>query len=399
VSQPTGSPADTPRPGGRLAVAALRERAPGERRVSLVPTAAAKLAPRGIDLLVEQGAGAGAWISDAEYSAAGATVLPEEQLLERADVLVTVSSPGKDLLGRLRKGQTLVGMLHPLANPRLAQELAGCGVTAISLDTLPRTLSRAQAMDALTSQANVAGYKAALIAADSFGRFFPLLITAAGTAKPAEVLVLGAGVAGLQAMGTARRLGAVVSGYDVRPETRTEIESVGARWLELRSVGPAAGEGGYARALSAEEQAAQQLELDELVTRFDVVITTAQVPGRPPPRLVTERAVGRMRPGSVLVDLGSSELGGNVEGSSPGKTVVTPGGVTIVGAGNLPSELPQAASAAFSSNVTALLVDMVSDGTLSIDLDDEVHAGVVVTHGGEVVHEAVRRLLDTSAAS
>ncbi len=387
------------RPGGRLAVAALKERAAGERRVALVPAAAPKLAPAGIDLLVEEGAGACARISDGEFAGAGVAVLDEGELLERADVLVTVSAPTGELVGRIRKEQFLVGMLRPLADPRLALSLAERGVTAISLDMLPRTLSRAQAMDALTSQANVAGYKAALIAADTLGRFFPLLITAAGTAKPAEVLVLGAGVAGLQAMGTARRLGAVVTGYDVRPETRAEIESVGARWLELRSVGPAGGEGGYARALSPEEQAAQQRELDELVARFDVVITTAQVPGRPPPRLVTAHAVERMRPGSVLVDLGSSELGGNVEGSRPGSRVETPGGVTIVGAGNLPSELPQAASAAFSSNVTALLLDMVSGGTLSIDLEDEVHAGVVVTHEGEVVHEAVRRLLGPAGAS
>jgi NAD(P) transhydrogenase subunit alpha len=239
-------------------------------------------------------------------------------------------------------------MLAPLGDPGFAQRLAEAGVTAISLDLIPRTLPRAQSMDALTSQANIAGYKAAVLAADTFGRFFPLLITAAGTARPARVLVLGTGVAGLQAIGTARRLGAVVSAYDVRPETKTEVESLGATFIELTSVGPASGEGGYARALTEEERQAQQDELAGHIARHDVVITTAQVPGRQPPLLVTADALKSMAAGSVIVDMGASALGGNVAGSQPGQTVVTENGVTVVGAGSLPSTMPAAASAMYA---------------------------------------------------
>ena len=252
-------------------------------------------------------------------------------------------------------------------------------------------------MDALTSQANVAGYKAVLIAADNFGRFFPMLITAAGTSRPASVLVLGAGVAGLQAMGTARRLGAMVTGYDIRPETRDQIESVGARFLELESVASAAGEAGYARALTAEEQSAQQAELAAQIGRFNVVIATAQVPGRRPPLLVTAEAVKGMQAGSVLVDLAASSLGGNIEGSVADQTVMTENGVRIIGAGNLPAQVPTAASTAYSHNIVALLAELIRDGALAIDPADEIQAGVVVTHRGTVIHPAVAALLGPSA--
>jgi NAD(P) transhydrogenase subunit alpha len=248
-------------------------------------------------------------------------------------------------------------------------------------------------MDALSSQANVAGYKAALVAATEFGRFFPLLITAAGTARPARVLVLGTGVAGLQAIGTARRLGAVVTGYDVRPSSRTEVTSLGATFLELTSVASAAGEGGYARELTAQERQAQQDELVGHISRHDVVITTAQVPGRRPPVLVTEDAVKAMAAGSVIVDMGSSPLGGNVTGSRPGQIAVTDNGVTIIGADNLPATMPTAASNAYSRNVSSLLEYMTKDGVLVIDPSDEIQAGVVITHDGKVVNEAVAGLL------
>jgi NAD(P) transhydrogenase subunit alpha len=284
-------------------------------------------------------------------------------------------------------------MLAPLSDPELAATLAARGVTAISLDGLPRTLSRAQPMDALTSQSNVAGYKAALIAAAEFGRFFPLLITAAGTARPARLLVLGTGVAGLQAIGTARRLGAVVSGYDVRPTSKAEVESLGATFVELTSVGSAAGQGGYARELTAEERQAQQDELADHIARHDVVITTAQVPGRRPPLLVTEDAIKAMSAGSVIVDMGASTLGGNVTGSRPGETVVTGNGITIVGADNLPATVPTAASNAYSRNIAALLLHLTSDGALAIDTSDEIQAGVVITHDGRVVHDGVAGLL------
>jgi NAD(P) transhydrogenase subunit alpha len=253
-------------------------------------------------------------------------------------------------------------------------------------------------MDALTSQANVAGYKAAIVAAGAFGRFFPLLITAAGTSKPARVLVLGTGVAGLQAIGTARRLGGVVSAYDVRPQTKSEVESLGATFIELTSVGAAAGEGGYARELTSEERQAQQAELASHIARHDVVITTAQVPGRRPPLLVSEDALKAMAAGSVLVDMGASPLGGNVAGSVPGETTQTGNGVTVIGAPNLAATVPTAASAAFSRNVTALLLHMLSGGALAIDTSDEIQAGVVITHGGSVVHPATAALLAAGPA-
>jgi H+-translocating NAD(P) transhydrogenase subunit alpha len=245
-------------------------------------------------------------------------------------------------------------------------------------------------MDALSSQANIAGYKAALVGAGEFGRFFPLLITAAGTARPAKVLVLGIGVAGLQAIGTARRLGAIVSAYDVRPETRTEAESVGATFIELSTVGPAGGEGGYARALTDEERLAQQQELAGHIARHDVIITTAQVPGRRPPLLVTEDALKGMAAGSVLVDMGASPLGGNVAGSVPGQTIVTEHGVTIIGASALPSSMAPAASAMYARNISALLTYLISGGELVLDLNDELQAGVVITSGGAVVHPSLR---------
>ncbi len=380
-----------------MKAAVVKETAPGERRVALVPDAIARLRPAGIDVLVESGAGEGAWLADAVYADAGAAIVSSAELYRTADVILTVAKPSAAMAGQLKPGQAIVGMLAPLTDPDLAAVLAAQGVTAISLDGLPRTLSRTQPMDALSSQSNVAGYKAALVAATAFGRFFPMLITAAGTARPAKVLVLGAGVAGLQAIGTARRLGAVVSGYDVRPSSKTEVESLGATFIELTSVGSAAGEGGYARELTAEERQAQQDELAGHIARHDVVITTAQVPGRRPPRLVTEDAVKAMTPGSVIVDMGASVLGGNVAGSRPGETVVTGNGITIIGADNLPATVPAAASAAYSRNISALLLHLTKDGALAIDTGDEIQAGVVVAYGGQVVHPGVAGLLGQPA--
>ncbi|MFJ9909860.1 NAD(P) transhydrogenase subunit alpha, partial [Streptomyces sp. NPDC101152] len=313
-----------------VTVAAVRERAPGERRVALVPEAVTLLRRAGIDVLVETGAGAGAWFADADYTDAGAAVVSPEELYARADVVLCVGPPDQETAASLRTGQTLIGLLEPLLQPALVQDLEGRGVRTLSLDLLPRTLSRAQSMDALTSQANVAGYKAAVLAADSYDRFFPMLTTAAGTMRPAQVLVLGAGVAGLQAIATARRLGAVVSAYDVRPASRGEVESLGARFLDVQSPqgdAPDVERGGYARELTPEEQRAQRAALDAHIARSDVVITTAQVPGRRPPLLVSAAVLERMQSGSVVVDLAASELGGNVEGSEPDKTQVLAGGV------------------------------------------------------------------------
>jgi NAD(P) transhydrogenase subunit alpha len=386
-----------------MKVAVVKESAPGERRVALVPESIAKLTQAGLEVLVESGAGDGSWFPDSSYIDAGASVVSRDDLCSTADVILTVTRPDQGQIGKLKHGQTVIGMLSPLIDPRDVAQLAEKGVTAISLDGLPRTLSRAQGMDALTSQANVAGYKAAIVAAEAYGRFFPLLITAAGTARPAKLLVLGTGVAGLQAIGTARRLGAQVSGYDVRPASKGEVESLGATFIELTSVQDAAGEGGYARELTEAERQAQQAELESHIARHDIVITTAQVPGRKPPLLVTDDAVKHMAPGSVLVDMGASALGGNVAGSKPGETVITGNGVTIIGAQNLPATVPTAASNAYSRNLSALLLHLVKDKALAIDTSDEIQAGVVIAHDGKVVHPAVARLLgsttDTDADS
>ena len=371
-----------------MKVSVVKENAPGERRVALVPEVLSKLRAAGLDVDVEAGAGDRAGFTDDDYAEAGAGVVSRSEALT-ADVVLMVGKPDAAVVAALRPGQVLIGMLSPLTDPDLVQALARTGVTAISLDMLPRTLPRAQPMDVLSSQANIAGYKAALIAAAEYGRFFPMLITAAGTARPARVLVLGTGVAGLQAIGTARRLGAVVSAYDVRPETRTEAESVGATFIELSTVGPASGAGGYARELTEDERLAQQQELTAHIARHDVVITTAQVPGRRPPLLVTEDALKAMAAGSVIVDMGASSLGGNVAGSEPGRTVVTDNGVTIVGAAGLPSSMPTAASTMYARNITALLLSLISDGALALDGDDELLAGVIVTRDGATVHPAL----------
>lgn len=360
-------------------VGVLAEKAEGERRVALVPEGARRLVRSGLSVLVESGAGERAWYRDETYADAGAQVVSRQEVLDKGDILLGLNRPPDDELRRLPAGRVVVGLLGPQADPGLFEELGSRGVIAVSMENLPRTLSRAQALDVLTSQASVAGYRAVVVAAHAFGRYFPMLITAAGTSRPARVLVLGAGVAGLSAIGTARRLGAVVSGYDVRPEVRGEVESLGARFLELKAVGAASGEGGYARALTPEEQQAQQAELESHLPSFDVVITTAAVPGWRPPRLISAAGAAAMRPGSVIVDMGSGPLGGNVEGSLPGESTITASGVTIVGAHNLAAEVPTAASDALSSNMTSLLGLLVHDGQLHTDAADEVLAAIVVT--------------------
>ena len=376
-----------------MKVGVARETAAGERRVALVPEVLGKLTAAGLEILVEAGAGAGAAIPDQAYADAGATVVGTDDLYAAADVILRVQKPSGAEAARLRSGQAVVGLLQPLLDPGLMKTLAAAGVTAISLDAIPRTLSRAQTMDALSSQANVGGYKAVLIAANTYGRYFPMLVTAAGTAKPASVLILGIGVAGLQAIGTARRLGAVVSAYDVRPETAEQAESLGARFVRLKTSIDATGAGGYARELTADERAGQQAELNEVIAGQDVIITTAQVPGRKPPVLVTADAVRAMRPGSVIVDMAASALGGNCELSRPGETVTTDNGVVIVSPENLPASMPSSASMFYAQNIRALLLNMVKDGNLVLDFEEEVTKATVITHGGAVVADAVQRLL------
>ncbi|MGZ8527926.1 MAG: Re/Si-specific NAD(P)(+) transhydrogenase subunit alpha [Candidatus Limnocylindrales bacterium] len=382
-----------------MKVGVARETAADERRVALVPEVLGKLTTAGLEILIEAGAGAGASIPDSAYVEAGATIVTTNELSAQSDVVLRVQKPSAAEVGRLRKGQAVIGFLAPLIDPALAAKLAAKGVTAISLDALPRTLSRAQSMDALSSQANVGGYKAVLIAANAYGRYFPLLTTAAGTAKPANLLVLGIGVAGLQAIGTARRLGAVVKAYDVRSETKEQAESLGATFVVLKSVADASGEGGYARQLTAEEQAAQQAELNGHIATMDVVITTAQVPGRRPPLLVTSAAVAGMRSGSVIVDMAASALGGNVELSKAGETIVTDNGVTIIAPDNLPATMPAGASAFYARNISALLLHFVKDGGMTYDFDEEITAGAVITHDGQVVQAATRKLLEPASTA
>jgi NAD(P) transhydrogenase subunit alpha len=380
-----------------MKVGVAKETAPGERRVALVPEALGKLTQAGLEILVEAGAGAGALIPDKAYAEAGATIVSAVELYGQSDVILRVQKPSASEVKVMRSGQAVIGFLSPLIDPKAAEALAKQGVTAISLDAIPRTLSRAQSMDALSSQANVGGYKAVLIAANAFGRYFPLLTTAAGTAKPANVLILGIGVAGLQAIGTAKRLGAVVKAYDVRAETKEQAQSLGAQFLVLKTAVDAAGEGGYARQLTADEQAAQQAELNGHIATMDIIITTAQVPGRRPPLLVTADAVKSMKPGSVIVDMAASELGGNVELSKAGETIVTDNGVTIIAPDNLPATMPSGSSAFYARNISSLLLGMVKDGALNLDFEDEVTKSTVITHGGEVVQEATKKLLEPVA--
>ncbi|HUR15889.1 MAG TPA: Re/Si-specific NAD(P)(+) transhydrogenase subunit alpha [Candidatus Limnocylindrales bacterium] len=381
-----------------MKIGVVKERAPNERRVALVPDALKPLLAAGAEILVERGAGDGAAIPDKLFVDAGATIASHEDLYEQADVIVRVQRPEADDIAGLREGQTVIGLLSPLIDPQLMQTLAGKKVTAISLDAIPRTLSRAQTMDVLSSQANVGGYRAVLMAAEAYGRYFPLLTTAAGTARPANVLVLGVGVAGLQAIATARRLGAIVTAYDVRSETKEQAESLGARFIVLKSVADASGTGGYARELTAEEREAQQNELNGHIAGMDVIITTAQVPGRRPPLLVTGTAVVGMKSGSVIVDMAASALGGNVELSKADETVVTDNGVTILAPTNLPATMPAGASQFYARNLAAFLTHLLKDGALTLDMGDEITAATVITRDGAVVQEQTKKLLEPKAA-
>jgi H+-translocating NAD(P) transhydrogenase subunit alpha len=354
----------------RTVVGVPRETAPGERRVALVPKVVERLKSAGLDVVVEADAGLGALIPDQAYVEAGARIGDPWT----ADVLVKVNPPSGDEIGKLRSGAVLIGFLAPLTSPETTKALRAAGVTGFAMESVPR-ISRAQSMDALSSQANVAGYKAVLLAAEQSTRFFPMLTTAAGTVKPATALVLGVGVAGLQALATARRLGARTTGYDVRPEVAEQVRSLGAQWLDLGI--EASGEGGYARALTDDERAEQQRKLSAAISKFDVVITTALVPGRPAPRLVTAEAVRNMRPGSVVVDL-AGETGGNCELTEPGQIVVKHD-VTIASPLNLPATMPEHASELYARNVLALLELMLKDGAVVPDFGDEVLAKSCVT--------------------
>ncbi len=369
-----------------------REIADGERRVALVPDTIGPLVKSGLEVLVETRAGDGAFHADASYQQAGARIVPDARTLYGdADVVLKVQRPTPAEVELMHPQQVVVAFLQALTSPDLVQQLASRDVTSFGMEGIPR-ISRAQKMDALSSQANLAGYKAVLIAAESLAKFFPMLMTAAGTVFAARVLVMGAGVAGLQAIATARRLGAQVWGYDVRPVVKEQVQSLGAKFLEFDlGVKDAEDAGGYAKALSADAARRQQEQLAEKTKDFDVVITTALVPGRPAPRLVTKETVAGMRPGSVIVDL-AAEAGGNCELTKP-DAVTVEHGVTIHGPTNLPATMSVHASQLYARNVTELLKELVKEGALTIDLGDEIVKGACVTHGGQIVSEAVKAVL------
>jgi NAD(P) transhydrogenase subunit alpha len=354
------------------------ESAADERRVALVPEVIARLSSGGFEVLVEPRAGSAASFPDAAFEEAGARLVDDPY--GAAEALVKVRKPNEAEFARLRERQVLIGFLEPLTDPEGLEQLAARGVTAFAMEAIPR-ITRAQPMDALSSQATVSGYKATLLAAERLPKFFPMLMTAAGTIAPAKALVLGAGVAGLQAIATARRLGAVVTGFDVRPVVREQIESLGASWLDLGVTGEETA-AGYAQELSLEQQEQQQRELEQRLPEFDVVITTALIPGRPAPRLIPAGAVAAMRPGSVIVDL-AAEAGGNCELTEPGEEVVRDG-VTIVGFTNLPSSMPYHASQLYARNVAALLQHLAPEGELTLDFEDEITAGACVTRKEQV---------------
>ncbi len=356
-----------------MRVGVPRETAAGETRVALVPESISRLTDKGFEVFVARGAGEAAAFPDQAYEEAGARLA--DSVLGEAEAIVKVARPSTAEAALLRDGDVLIAFLQPLSDPAGVEALAARGVVGFAMESIPR-ITRAQSMDALSSQATVSGYKAALLAAEHLPKFFPMLTTAAGTVAPAKVLVLGAGVAGLQAIATARRLGAVVSGFDIRPVVKEQVESLGARFLDLGIVGEETA-GGYARELTPEEQQRQQAALDERIPEFDVVITTALIPGRPAPRLIPASAVSGMKPGSVIVDL-AAEAGGNCELTVPGEIAVREG-VTIVGLENLPATMPQHASQLYSRNVVALLQHLAPEGELKLDFEDEIVAGACVT--------------------
>jgi H+-translocating NAD(P) transhydrogenase subunit alpha len=371
-----------------------KETAAGEHRVALVPEVVSRLKAKGLGVVVQDGAGAGALLPDAAFADAGAQLTGDTAAVWGCDVVVKVAPPDTQEIRGLGPGSVLVGFLAPLTSPQTTRALAEAKATAFAMEAIPR-ISRAQSMDALSSQSNVAGYEAALLGAENLGRFYPMLMTAAGTIPPAKVLVLGAGVAGLQALATAKRLGARTTGYDVRPEVAEQVHSLGAQWLELGL--QASGEGGYARELTDEERAAQQRALTEAIKGFDVVITTALVPGRAAPRLVTEEAVMGMKPGSVIVDL-AGEAGGNCELTEPGQVVVRHD-VKILSPLNLSSRMPEHASQLFARNVLALLELFVGeDGALRLDFEDEIVAGACIVRDGEIVHAGAKAALEAVEA-
>ena len=374
-----------------MRIAIAKEIEVGERRVALIPDIVARLVKQGLEIAVEAGAGEGSFFSNDAYEAAGAKIIYDAATLWReADILLKVGIPKDHEINQLREGSVLISFLSPLAQPVVVQQLANQKVTAFSMELIPRT-SRAQSMDALSSQAGVAGYKAVLIAAAALPKFFPMLTTAAGTIKPAKVFVMGAGVAGLQAIATARRLGAVVEAFDIRPAVKEEVQSLGAKFIEVKLDEDTVASGGYAKEISEVSKQRTQEVLTEHVKNADVVITTAQVPGKKAPLLVTEEMVAQMTPGSVIVDL-AADQGGNCAGTEPGKDVVRHG-VTIIGPINLPSSMPVHASQMYAKNISTLLQYLVKEGQLQLNFEDDIIGSTCITHGGEILNQRVKDAL------
>jgi H+-translocating NAD(P) transhydrogenase subunit alpha len=382
-----------------IRVGFVAEGSPGERRVAMAPNAISVLNKTGIELLMEAGAGLAAGFTDSEYIEKGVRVAGgREEVFEAADVMLQVRAPGANPetgardVAMMRQGQTVIGFGEPLTAPIAARQLAECGVTFFAMELMPR-ITRAQSMDALSSMATIAGYKAALMAADGLPRMFPMLMTAAGTVAPARVLVIGAGVAGLQAIATARRLGAVVSGYDIRAAVREQIESLGARFVVLDVEGAGAEDkGGYAKAMGEEFYQRQRELLGDVLSEQNVVITTAAVPGKKAPVLITREMAEKMAPGSVIVDI-AAERGGNCELTRPGETVVH-NGISILGPVNLPSTIPYHASQMYAKNIATFLKYLIKDGKVGLNREDEIVRETLVTHGGEVVHPRVLEVVN-----
>ncbi|MBW4467537.1 MAG: Re/Si-specific NAD(P)(+) transhydrogenase subunit alpha [Pegethrix bostrychoides GSE-TBD4-15B] len=380
-----------------MKIGVIKEIEVGERRVALIPDTVSRLVKQGFEVWVEAGAGEAAFFSDADYSSAGAQLTPDVfQIYREVDLLLKVKPPqqredGQHEVNLLREGSVLIGFLDPLGNPALVQQLAERNVTAFSMELIPR-ISRAQSMDALSSQAGVAGYQAVLLAAAASPKFFPMLTTAAGTIPPAKAFIIGAGVAGLQAIATARRLGAVVEAFDIRPAVKEEVQSLGAKFVEVKLEEETVSAGGYAREVSEVSRQKTQETIAEHVKLADVVITTAQVPGRKAPVLVTEEMIAQMKPGAVIVDL-AAEQGGNCAGTEAGKDIVR-NGVTQMGPINLPSAMPIHASQMYAKNLLTLVQHLCKDGKLELDFEDEITRSACLSHAGEIRNARVQDLVN-----
>ena len=379
-----------------MRVGIAKESRPGERRVAMVPDTLARMAKSGLEFLVEHGAGAGSWFDDASFEKVGARLVDRDQIYADSDIVVKVAPPTLDEARRLRAGQVLIGFLAPLADLELAVALAASGATCFSMELVPR-ITRAQAMDALSSMSSIAGYKASLLAASRLPRFFPMLVTAAGTLTPARALILGAGVAGLQAIATVRRIGAVVSAFDVRPAVREQVQSLGATFLQIEMPQQDTEDaGGYAKALSEEAHRREVELLSKAVRDMDVVITTALVPGQRAPILITEDMVRSMKPGAVIVDL-AAEAGGNCALTRADEEVVVDG-VTILGPLNLPSTMSVHASQMYARNIMSFLQNMIKDGKLALDMQDEILRGSCLAHAGQIASERTRAMVEAGMA-